>query len=233
MPVKTPRDPAPGPGLDLTGQALLTMTAGCVNAVGYLALGGVFVSVMTANLALLGLAGGVGAPAVARLAAVAILAYWAGAAVGSRVALGSLRRHPVGLKGALAVETLVLWAVSVAWIVADARPGSVQQAVLLAAGAAAMGCQGGGVRVATSGTASTSYLTGAMTGVIAELVRNRRFDGKVALVIVCMPVGAALGGVAVRWARLAAPGIAALLATAALLLVVRRSGRHARGGRAP
>lgn len=178
--MKTSGDPVPGQGLDLTGQALLTMTAGCVNAVGYLGLGGVFVSVMTANLALLGLASGAGAPSVARLAAVAILAYWAGTALGSKVAVSSLRRRPhaVCLKGALAVETLVLWSVSVTWIVADGRPGSLQQAILLAAGALAMGCQGGGVRVATKGAASTSYLTGAMTSVIAELVQNRRSTGR-------------------------------------------------------
>ncbi|MFJ4467844.1 YoaK family protein [Streptomyces sp. NPDC089424] len=222
----TSRGPAPGQGLDLAGQALLTMTAGCVNTVGYLALGGVFTSVMTANLALLGLASGVGDPSVARLAAVAILAYWAGSAVGSKVAVSSLRRRPdaVGLKGALAVEILVLWSVSAIWMTVDGRPGSVQQALLLAASALAMGCQGGGVRAATSGATSTSYLTGAMTGVIAELVQNRRFDARVTLIIVCMPVGAALGGLAIRWARFAAPGIAALLATVVLLLVVRRSG---------
>ncbi|MEV7990968.1 YoaK family protein [Streptomyces sp. NPDC086077] len=226
--MNTSHDAAPTQVLDLTGQVLLTTTAGCVNTVGYLALGGVFTSVMTANLALLGLASGVGDPSVARLAALAILAYWAGTAVGSKVAVSSFRRRPdaMGLKGALAVETLVLWSVSVTWMIVDGEPGSVQRAVLLAASALAMGCQGGGVRVATRGAASTSYLTGAMTSVIAELVQNRRFDRNVALIIVCMPVGAALGGMAIRWARLTAPGIAALLATVALLLVARRSGRR-------
>ncbi|GGX76239.1 hypothetical protein GCM10010515_49910 [Streptomyces fructofermentans] len=199
---------------------LLTTAAGCVNAVGYLALGGVFTSVMTANSALLGLALAGGYPAVAHLAALAIVAYLVGVALGSKAALGS-RQRPPGMRGALVAEAVVLWAVWVFWLAVGGEPGSAQQATLLAGGSLAMGCQSGGVRIVTGGAQTTAYMTGAITGVVSELVANKQFQKHVALIVVLIPVGAALGGLAIRWARLAAPAIPALLVTAALVVVSR------------
>ncbi|MBC7267236.1 MAG: DUF1275 family protein [Streptomyces sp.] len=208
MAVPAQQTPAPGPGP--ATRLLLTTAAGGVNAIGYLALGGVFTSVMTANLALLGLALGGGSLTVARLAAVAIAAYLAGAAVGGRVAVR-------GLWAALAVESVALWASWVLWLTADGTPGAAPQAVLLAAGALAMGCQSGGVQAASGGTATTTaYLTGALTGVVVHAVTAGRLQRRALAALVLLPLGAAAGGLAVEHVRLAAPALPALLVTGAL-----------------
>ncbi|MFE9809940.1 YoaK family protein [Streptomyces sp. NPDC005548] len=222
------------PALDRTAQYLLTAAAGCVNAVGFLVLGGVFTSVMTANLALLGLGLGGGHPGTARLAALAIVAYVVGVLVGSRAAVGfGRRRHRIGgVRAALMAECVLLWGVWIFWLGVGGEPGAAQRAALLAASSLAMGCQNGGVRVLTGGAETTAYMTGAITGLVAEAVQRRTFDRHVALIVALIPVGAALGGLAVRWARLGAPAISAVLVTAALMAVVRAaSGRKVRPGR--
>ena len=61
------------------------MTSGVLDAVGFLGLGGVFASVMTGNLVLLGLSGGTRDRSLAVHAAVAIGCYVVGVAVGTRV----------------------------------------------------------------------------------------------------------------------------------------------------
>ncbi|MEW2164858.1 YoaK family protein [Streptomyces sp. NPDC007084] len=221
------------PALDRTAQYLLTAAAGCVNAVGFLVLGGVFTSVMTANLALLGLGLGGGHPGTARLAALTIVAYVTGVVLGGRAAAGIGRepRRTGGLRAALVAECALLWAVWVFWVSVGGEPGAAQRATLLAASSLAMGCQNGGVRVVTGGAETTAYMTGALTGLVAEGVRTRRLDRHIALTVVLIPVGAALGGFAVRWARLAAPALAAVLVTLALLAVVRAVPRRKRGPR--
>lgn len=211
------------PGLETRAQMLLTVASGCVNAVGYLTLGGVFTSVMTANSALLGLALGSGSLAVVRLAALAIAAYLGGVALGSKAAVGFGSRRGLGVRGALAGECAVLWSVWAYWLAVAGEPGHVEQAVLLAASSLAMGCQSGGVRVSAGGAVTTAYMTGAMTGVVAEAVAHKRFKKHVALIVVLLPAGAALGGLAVRFARLAAPALPALLVSAAIFLVARSS----------
>ncbi len=208
------------PGLGTKSQVLLTTAAGCVNAIGFLTLGGVFTSVMTANSALLGLALGNGDPAMAKLAGVAIVAYLAGAVLGGSAAARSGRGVRSGMRGALAVECVVLSAVWAFWLVVDGRPQAVEKAVLLAASCLAMGCQSGGVRVASGGALTTAYMTGAMTGVVTDFVTRRRFDRHVALIVLLLPVGAAIGGLTVRWARLAAPAVPVLLVAAALAVVM-------------
>lgn len=211
------------PGLDRTAQYLLTAAAGCVNAVGFLVLGGVFTSVMTANLALLGLGLGGGHPGTVRLAALAIVAYVIGVVLGSKAAVGFGRRphRAGGVRAALLAECVLLWGVWIFWLSVGGEPGAAQRATLLAASSLAMGCQNGGVRIVTGGAETTAYMTGALTGLVAETVRARTFDRHVALTVVLIPVGAALGGFAVHWARLGAPAMAAALVTAAALVVAR------------
>lgn len=223
------------PALDRTAQYLLTAAAGCVNAVGFLVLGGVFTSVMTANLALLGLGIGGGHPGTARLAALAIVAYVVGVVVGSKAAavgLGRRRHRTGGVRAALLAECVLLWGVWIFWLGVGGEPGAAQRAALLAASSLAMGCQNGGVRVVTGGAETTAYMTGAITGLVAQAVQRGTFDRHVGLIVALIPVGAALGGLAVRWARLGAPAISAALVTAALLAVVRAtSGKKPLPGR--
>ncbi|MFG2310442.1 YoaK family protein [Streptomyces sp. NPDC048566] len=222
MPAESGRPAAPA--LDRTAHYLLTASAGSVNAVGFLALGGVFTSVMTANLALLGLGLGSGHPGTARLAALAIVAYVLGVVVGGKTVLGRGRRGTGGLRAALLVECLLLWGGWIVWLSAGGAPEGASRAVLLAASSLAMGCQNGAVRVVTGGAETTAYMTGAITGLVTRTLRTGRFDRHVGLIIVLIPAGAALGGLAVRWARLGAPAVAAALVTIAWAAVARGAG---------
>ncbi|MFJ8006790.1 DUF1275 family protein [Streptomyces fagopyri] len=220
------------PGHARTAQFLLTLASGAVNAVSFLALGGVFTSVMTANSALLGLALGNGHLSLANLAALAIAAYLVGAAAGSWITAASGPAPLTGVAGALLAESALLWALFAAWLFLDGAPGTTARGALLAVGATAMGCQSGSVRVVAGSSVTTAYITGALTGLVAQATVERKLQRHNALVILLLPVGAAVGGAAVRWARLLAPAIPAVLVTAALLVTVARR-RSARGDGPP
>ncbi|MFD8418720.1 YoaK family protein [Streptomyces sp. NPDC059466] len=230
MPVRSGAHGGQGwPGHPRAAQFLLTLASGAVNAVGFLALGGVFTSVMTANSALLGLALGNGHLSLANLAALAIAAYLVGAAAGSWITAATGPAPLTGVAGALLVESALLWALFVSWLVLDGAPGTTPRAVLLALGALSMGCQSGSVRVVAGSSVTTAYITGALTGLVAQATVEGKLQRHNALVILLLPVGAAVGGAAVRWAPLLAPAIPAVLVTAALsVTVVRR--RSASGG---
>ncbi|WP_393072411.1 YoaK family protein [Streptomyces sp. LN704] len=211
------------PGHARTAQFLLTLASGAVNAISFLALGGVFTSVMTANSALLGLALGNGHLSLANLAALAIAAYLVGAAAGSWITAATGRVPLTGVAGALLAESVLLWAVFACWLLLGGAPGTTARGVLLAVGAVSMGCQSSSVRVVAGSSVTTAYITGALTGLVAQATVERKLQGHNALVILLLPVGAALGGAAVRWAHLLAPAIPAVLVTAALsVTVVRR-----------
>ncbi|MEU0036298.1 YoaK family protein [Streptomyces sp. NPDC006333] len=220
------RPSAPGeqgwPGHARAAQFLLTLASGAVNAVSFLALGGVFTSVMTANSALLGLALGNGHLSLANLAALAIAAYLVGAAAGSWITAATGRVPLTGVTGALLAESLLLWAVFASWLFLDGAPGTTARGVLLAVGAVSMGCQSGSVRVVAGSSVTTAYITGALTGLVAQATVERKLQRHNALVILLLPVGAAVGGAAVRWAPLLAPAVPAVLVTAALLATVVR-----------
>ncbi|MGW3159564.1 DUF1275 family protein [Streptomyces sp. NPDC001089] len=210
------------PGHARTAQFLLTLASGAVNAVSFLALGGVFTSVMTANSALLGLALGNGHLSLANLAALAIAAYLVGAVAGSWLTAATGPAPLTGVTGALLAESALLWALFAAWLFLDGAPGTTARASLLAMGAGAMGCQSGSVRVVAGSSVTTAYITGALTGLVAQATVERKLQRHNGLVILSLPVGAAAGGAAVRWAPLVAPGVPAVLVTAALAVTAIR-----------
>ncbi|GGM22654.1 hypothetical protein GCM10010129_78720 [Streptomyces fumigatiscleroticus] len=109
-PARTPA-PHPWPGHRRTVRCLL-LTAGAANAFGFLALGGVFTSVVTADTALLGLHPGGGTFAAAGPVAVALLGHCAGAAAGSLVSGGRGRLPAGGVRAGLALESTLLWLVA-------------------------------------------------------------------------------------------------------------------------
>ncbi|MFD9129339.1 YoaK family protein [Kitasatospora sp. NPDC059571] len=215
-------DPADGPprprGARRTAlvAGLLTLAAGAVNAFGFLALGAVFTSVVTANSALLGLHLGDGSLGAARLVAVALLGYLGGAAVGSLVAAGRGRLPAAGIRGALTVEAVLLWLVAAGWLQWHHAPDQADQALLLFATALAMGCQNAGVLVASGSPGPTAYLTGLVTATVADAVTRGRLRGRNAGTVLLLVAGAAAAGAAMRWLRPAAPVVPALLVTAAL-----------------
>lgn len=157
--------------------ALLATLSGATDAIGFLALGGAFTSVMTGNMVLLGLSAGTSDGALALHAAAAIVSFAAGVALGARIA-GAPRPGdgpwPRAVTRALTVELALFTAFAIGWQAAGGEPSAgATQVLLLALTAVALGLQSGAIlRFGLSGL-STTYLTGTLTTAVAALVRGR------------------------------------------------------------
>lgn len=104
---------------------VLAVTTGAVDAVTFGHLAGVFSSVITGNMVLLGVAVGGRAGVLALHGGVALAGYIAGvlaAAPISTVQAGQQAVWPARVSAALAVEFALLTAVSVGWVIAAGRP---------------------------------------------------------------------------------------------------------------
>ena len=136
----------------------LTLTTGALDAVSYLRLGQVFSSVITGNLALLGVAAAQHDAMLALNAGLALAGYACGVLVGGALA-GTPERGqpawPVKVSVTLAVEWCVLAAFGGEWLAAGSHPAGASRLVLLPLGAAAMGMQSTAVR--RLGQMSTTY----------------------------------------------------------------------------
>ena len=155
---------------------LLAFTSGAIDAIGLVALGGVFTSVMTGNMIFLGAGLATGDQDAAVRALIAICAFMAGAFVGARIA-GSPRTGdacwPRAVSVALCVELLLLLSFSVVWWFSDANPGAETRLVLLAVDALALGVQSSAIlRFGIRGL-STTYMTGTLTSVMSALAAGR------------------------------------------------------------
>jgi uncharacterized membrane protein YoaK (UPF0700 family) len=220
------RDLPPGPGqhTDAWTARLLTFSAGAVNAWGFLALGGVFTSVVTANSALTGIGLGGADPTLGALAALAVLCYLlgvAGAACAASRAQGGGRLRPVDF---LLLELLLLWAVVGWWLAVHGDPSGGERTAMLGTVAAAMGCQNAGVRVALGARVPTAYLTGLLTGAVAEAVTARRVQWPALATMALLILGAAAATLLERLLPGAVPLLPALLVTAAWLNARTRTG---------
>ncbi|MDX3854327.1 YoaK family protein [Streptomyces sp. AK02-01A] len=199
----------------------LTLVTGAVDAISFMVLGGVFTSVMTANLALLGLAVGSDDLTLAGHVVVALAGYVCGILGGAWCGIRPAREKPFrwdGARTALAGELLLVCGFLGGWIAVGGTPGMAAQLGLLATASLAMGCQSGLIRVAGARDVSTTYLTGTLTGILAELVTTGRLQRSNIVLIGVLPVGAALSGALVTWARPFAPVLPAALLAATLAL---------------
>jgi Protein of unknown function (DUF1275) len=123
---------------------VLTLGTGATDVASFTRLGGVFASVMTGNLVLLGLAVGRLSGALAMRAVVTCAGYMAGVAAGARmVPAGQAPAAPwrQALRAALPVEFVLLAGFTVGWELTGAAPRGAAQIVLLVVAAAAMGTQ--------------------------------------------------------------------------------------------
>lgn len=197
---------------------LLTLATGAVNAIGFLALGGVFVSVMTANLALIGIGAGTHDPQSALGSGVAFAGYVAGVLLGGRLAARAGRRGRAAARPALTAELLLVCAFTAGWFATGGAPAPAWRLALLGVAAAGMGCQSGAVRVAGPSGSSTTYMTGALTGVLTDAVTRRRTSRPTTALIAAVPAGAALGSLAFLTSRTAAPLLPVALIAAALAM---------------
>ncbi|MER7459453.1 YoaK family protein [Micromonospora sp. NPDC126480] len=211
---------------------VLAAAAGCLDVFCVTRLGGFFASVITGNVVQFGHAL---VAAEARLVlggAVAVLAYTSGVAV----ATFSLRRVEAGWQGrtrrVLAAESLLLAGVAAGWWATNGHPGYAATLALLAGAAVASGVQS--VVTISSGIrgASTTYLTGSLTGMVRNLVLDpHRFAAGAggAARLLGLLAGAVLGAaalrVAPRWTPVLAAALVAVVAVGARPRRTRLPGR--------
>lgn len=221
---RRPAEPA-----TLTLVAVLAVATGSLDAMSFLRLGHVFTSVMTGNLVQLGVAAGTRDPRLAVLVAVAVGSFAVGVAAGSAIA-GPAQRGtggwPSRVTAALAVELLPLGGFSAWWVLSGGHPVQAMHPGLVALAASAMGLQSAAVRAVAIGGMSSTYLTGTLTGAVAQLVRRGPISGRGFAAIAGLLAGAVGGGVLAVRAAPTAPAIPlAVVTTVVLAALVRRPGR--------
>jgi uncharacterized membrane protein YoaK (UPF0700 family) len=175
---------------------VLALTSGAIDAVTFVRLGSVFSSVITGNLALLGLAVGERHGALAVASGLALAAYAVGVLAGGVLA-GPLAAGqavwPRRTTITMAAELVLLAGFSAGWLAADGHPSGAGRMALLALTAAAMGMQSAAVRLL--GQMSSTYLTSTLIGIFQSLAVRRvpqdwqRSTG----VLIAFVAGAALG----------------------------------------
>jgi uncharacterized membrane protein YoaK (UPF0700 family) len=203
--------------------AVLTLATGATDVVSFIRLGGVFASVMTGNLVLLGLAIG-RSGALAAHAVVAFAGYAAGVAAGTRLmrAAGSSGPPNRAPRAALLMELVLLAGFAVGWELTGAAPHGGAQLVLLAVAATAMGIQSAAAR-GLGPQVATTFLTGTVTSVVMAWVtpgRRSKMEWRDVLVLVALVAGAAAGALVIANAAAALPAIQ-LTALALVIGVVR------------
>jgi uncharacterized membrane protein YoaK (UPF0700 family) len=185
---------------------------------------------MTGNLVLLGLAVARASGALAAHTAVAFAGYIAGTAAGTGVAARSSSQRelwPAAVTASLMIELAVLAVFGVGWGLADAQPAGAWQLCLLGAGALAMGLQSAAMRSVRT-PLPTTYLTGTLTGAVAEIMRSgRRAEGSsLSLsVLAAALAGAASGGGVLTVAPVAVPVLPIVAVAAVIALAVTRGAR--------
>jgi uncharacterized membrane protein YoaK (UPF0700 family) len=204
---------------------VLALTSGAVDAVTFVRLGNVFSSVITGNLALLGLAVGERHGALAGNSGLALAAYAAGVLAGGALAgpiEGGQPAWPRRTTVTMAAELVVLAGFSAGWLAAGGHPSGGVRMTLLALTAAAMGMQSAAVRLL--GQMSTTYLTSTLIGIFQSLAVRRvpqdwhRSTG----VLLAFVAGAALGVAGAVASPVLVP-VVVMLPLAAVVLCAARS----------
>ena len=209
---------------------VLAVVSGATDAIGLLALGGAFTSVMTGNMVLLGVSISSADGTLAASSGFAILAFCAGAALGARLAGNPQegdRVWPRAVTLGLAVELLFVAAYAVGWWITGGSPGAGAALPLLLCTAIALGIQSSTVqRFGVSGM-STTYLTGTLTTVVMRLAGGRgvREVWHSIEILLGLVVGAALGAGLLLLAPLAAPALQ-LAALGGVVVVGAVAGRR-------
>jgi uncharacterized membrane protein YoaK (UPF0700 family) len=189
---------------------LLAVNSGVTDALGVLALGGAFTSVMTGNMVLAGAGAATADWALALLAVAAIVCFSLGCAVGARLAGTPQEGDPVWPRPicwALLVQLLVTLAFAVGWWMTDAAPGQSNSLIFLVINAFGLGIQSSAVQRLGQSGLSTTYLTGTLTTMMVRLATGHRLGAVSASmqILLALVVGAAVGAALTLHAPLAAP----------------------------
>jgi uncharacterized membrane protein YoaK (UPF0700 family) len=208
----------------------LTVAAGSADAVSYLGLGRVFTANMTGNLVLLGVAIGQGQVAASLRSVIAFACFGMGVLVGARATERSTETAvwPTSVTLVVVAELGLLVAFTAGWEIAGDRPTVLALDVLIALSAGAMGMQTAAARRLSVAGVATTFVTGTLTSLIAELAsvgpdwaRSRRWAATLACIVIGAAAGAALF---IAW-RPGAPLVAMLvvgIVTALAIGVTRR-----------
>lgn len=206
---------------------VLAVTSGAADALGFLALGSAFTSVMTGNMVLFGVATAQGDGSGMLLTSVAIGSFVLGAAIGTRIAGTAMSGDPVwpaAVTKALGVELLLFTAVGIAWWALGSDPPASAFLPLLAGSAAALGLQSSAIqRFGVSGL-STTYLTGTLTTVVIRLTSGHGFRAvrHSAIILLGLIVGAGLLAALLAVAPVLVPLLLVGTVAAVLLVVLMR-----------
>ena len=151
---------------------LLAWAAGIVDAVSYLGLGRVFTAMMTGNTVLLALAIGQGESMAILRSALALAGFSVGAATGAFIVSRGRSRDewPPSVTAAFAFEALLLAGFTAVWHVAGSTLTTGTTSLLIVLSGLAMGVQAAAVRHLGIPGVATTYLTGTLTSLMAELV---------------------------------------------------------------
>lgn len=203
---------------------VLAVVSGATDAVGFLALGSTFTSVMTGNLVLLGVGVADRDASAMLLVCVAVVSFILGAAAGARLA-GAPREDdavwPRAVSVALGVELVLFGGFSVGWWLTGGDPGTVPVSVMLALLAGALGLQSSAIQRFGVAGLSTTYLTGTLTSVVINLTRGRglRSVRHPLVILLGLVLGAALATVLLHVAPVTIP-LVQVVAVGGTLLVV-------------
>ncbi|HXW35179.1 MAG TPA: YoaK family protein [Acidimicrobiales bacterium] len=201
---------------------LLTVATGATDAIGFIRLGGVFTSVMTANMVLLGISGVRKDGSLALHSGTALIGFVVGSWLGALVAGPRTQQQgiwPRRISAALAVELGAFVFFGIWWEASAGHPSGNATYVLIAVNALALGIQSGAVlRFGITGM-STTYLTGTLTQIMSGLaLRKRHIPTRSLAVMLALVTGAALGALLVIEAPRAAPAIPLGLLVVVLLV---------------
>ncbi len=156
---------------------VLAINSGATDAIGFLALGGAFTSVMTGNMVLLGISAARHDATLATHTAAAIVCFIAGCAIGARIAGTARPDDPVWPRAvtlAMSVEAAVIAIYAAGWWMAASHPRGAVQLGLLVLNAVAVGIQSSTVQRFGVPGLSTTYLTGTLTSLVIRLTAGRR-----------------------------------------------------------
>lgn len=208
----------------------LAFAGGATDLASFTRLGGVFASVMTGNLVLLGLAVARASGVLAAHAGASFAGYIAGVAVGSKIGARSGSEDepwPAAVTATLVIGIAVFAVFAAGWELAGAHPAVPWQLCLLGAAALAMGLQSAAMR--NVGTPlSTTYLTGTLTGAVAEIVTAGRRGNGISLsvtVLAAAVAGAAAEGGVLAVLPAALPVLPIGAVTAVVTLALTRRGK--------
>lgn len=189
---------------------LLAINSGATDAIGYLALGGAFSSVMTGNMVLSGVSLAKGEWSLTRLTITSILSYMLGCAIGARLA-GLPKPDdgiwPIQVSRTLALQTLISLGCASGWWISGPHRTYAVELILLAANALCLGMQSSTVQRFGEGGLSTTYLTGTLTGLVAKLATGGRLGSvrRNMFLLLGLIAGAVLGALLTRRAPTYAP----------------------------